>query len=44
MIKPLLAFINKLINSQFSGILELSFYKGKLSKKVNLKITETIAE
>ena len=38
----LLERLNELISNRFSGTVTLSFYKGSLSKKVKLEVTENL--
>ena len=34
--------LNELISNRFSGTITLSFYKGSLSKKIKLEVTENL--
>ena len=40
--EKLLERLNELISNRFSGQVTLSFYKGSLSKKVKLEVTENL--
>ena len=40
--EKLLERLNELISNRFSGTVTLSFYKGSLSKKVKLEVTENL--
>ena len=40
--EKLLERLNDLISNRFSGTITLSFYKGSLSKKIKIEVTETL--
>ena len=40
--EKLIERLNELENNHFSGTVTLSFYKGSLSKKVKLEVTENL--
>jgi hypothetical protein len=40
--EKLIERLNELISNRFSGTISLSFYKGSLSKKVKIEVTENL--
>ena len=42
--EKLIERLNELEKNRFSGTVTLSFYKGSLSKKIKLEVTENIKE
>ena len=42
MMENLLKRLNELTRNRFSGTLTLSFYKGSLSKKIKIEVTENL--
>ena len=42
MMENLLKRLNELARNRFSGTITLSFYKGSLSKKIKIEVTESL--